>query len=211
LWTNCVARSFSQGGKYSWKRPTGNRRGPPPIFRKKFRNESLSGCGFLCTKTRNHRKTTVQKLPKNAKNNNLLKTKKVLNTEIVYEQNGGAVFAFTYQGRGSHPCTPVSHNTVVDLCCILSLYKNRITGMQSYKIVSVTRACNIQCFLHQSCPLKTRNFTYTIEKSSYSNNSVPSVGLGPLVGRSALFIGPCNTFCGPCLLHWLRGIKHRLL
>jgi len=29
------------------------------------------------TKTRNHRKTTVQKLPKNAKSNNLLKTKKV--------------------------------------------------------------------------------------------------------------------------------------
>jgi len=33
------------------------------------------------TKTRKHRKT-VRKRPKNAKNNNLLKTKTVLNTEI---------------------------------------------------------------------------------------------------------------------------------
>jgi len=36
LWTNCVARGFSQGGKRSWKRPTGNRKGAPacpPTFR----------------------------------------------------------------------------------------------------------------------------------------------------------------------------------
>jgi len=48
---------------------------------KKFRNESSSGCGFLYTKTRNHRTTTVQKLSKNA-TNNLLKTKKILNAKI---------------------------------------------------------------------------------------------------------------------------------
>jgi len=27
--------------------------------------------------------------------------------------------------------------------------------MQSYKIVFVSSACNIQCILHQSCPVKT--------------------------------------------------------
>jgi len=31
--------------------------------------------------------------------------------------------------------------------------------MQSYKIAFVARACNIQCILHQSCPMKTCNFT----------------------------------------------------
>ena len=62
------------------------------------------------------------------------------------------------QGRDSHPCTPVSYTAVIDLCFILLLYKNRITGMQSYKIVFVARARNIQCILHQSCPMKTRNF-----------------------------------------------------
>jgi len=43
--------------------------GPSPTFKTKFGNESVSGCGFLyrLTKTRNHRKTTVQKHPKNAK------------------------------------------------------------------------------------------------------------------------------------------------
>jgi len=55
---------------------------PSPTFRKKFRNESVSGYGFLYSKTRNHRKTTVEKLPINAKSNNLLKTKRVLKTEI---------------------------------------------------------------------------------------------------------------------------------
>jgi len=30
--------------------------------------------------------------------------------------------------------------------------------MQSYKIVFVARACNIQCILHESCPMKTQNF-----------------------------------------------------
>jgi len=56
---------------------------------------------------------------------------------------------------------------------------------------------------------------YTNEKSSYLRNSLTMctvVGLGPIVGCSALFIGPRNTCCyGPCLLRRLRGIKHRLL
>ena len=59
----------------------------------------------------------------------------------VYKQNGGSVFAFILSGGGSHPCTPVSYTTVVDLCHILSLYKNEITGIQSYKIVFAARAC----------------------------------------------------------------------
>ena len=64
------------------------------------------------------------------------------------------------QGGMFAPCTPVSHTTVVDLCCMLSLYKNRIIGrpIQSHTIVFVARACNMQCILHQSCPMKTRNF-----------------------------------------------------
>jgi len=33
------------------------------------------------------------------------------------------------------------------------------------------------------------------------------VGLGPIVGRPELFIGPRNTCYGPCLLHRLREIK----
>jgi len=37
----------------------------------------------------------------------------------------------------------------------------------------------------------------------------PVVGLGPIVGCSALFIGPCNT-CELCLLRRLRGLKHGL-
>jgi len=27
------------------------------------------------------------------------------------------------------------------------------------KIVFATRACNVQCILHQSCPMKTQHFT----------------------------------------------------
>jgi len=116
------------------------------------------------------------------------------------------------QEGGSHPCTPVSHTTVVDLCCILSLYKNRITRIQSYKIAFVARACNTQCILHQSCPMKTLKL-YTNEKfCCLTNNTVPSGGLDPIIGCSALFIGPRNTCCcGLCLLCRLRGIRHRLL
>jgi len=50
---------------------------------------------------------------------------------------------------------------------------------------------------------------YTNEKPSYlTNNTVPSGGLGPIEGRSAFFIGPRNTCCGPYLLRRLCGIKH---
>jgi len=37
------------------------------------------------------------------------------------------------------------------------------------------------------------------------------LGIGPIVGRLALFIGLRNICCGPCLLRWLSGIKHKLL
>jgi len=74
---------------------------------------------------------------------------------------GAQFFHLDGQGGGSYHCTPVSHITVADLCCILSPYKNRITGTQSYKIVFVVRACDIQCILHQSCPMKTRNCRHT--------------------------------------------------
>ena len=129
-----------------------------------------------------------------------------------YKQNGGSVFAFTCQGWGSRPYTPVRHTTVVDLCCILSLYKYRITGIQSYKIVSVALAYNIRCILHQSCPMKTRNITPMRNPVILRITLCPVVGLGPIVGCSALFIGPHNTYCcGPCLLRCLRGIKPRLV
>ena len=62
-------------------------------------------------------------------------------------------------GGGSHPCIFVSYITVVNLCCILSLYKNIKAGIQSYKIVFVALSCNIQCTFHRSYPMKTRNFT----------------------------------------------------
>jgi len=40
--------------------------GHSPTFRKMLTNESASECGFLYTKTRNHRKQ-LKKIPKNAK------------------------------------------------------------------------------------------------------------------------------------------------
>jgi len=124
---------------------------------------------------------------------------------------GAQFLHLSCQKGGSHPCTPVSHTTVVDLCSILSLYKNGITRIQSYKIEFVARACNIQCILHQSCPMITLKL-YTDKKfSCLTNITAPSEGLGPIIGCSALFIGPRNTCCGPCLLRRLRGIKHRLL
>jgi len=53
---------------------------------------------------------------------------------------------------------------------------------------------------------------YTNEKSSYLTNSLTMctvVGLGPVVGRSALFVGSRKTCCyGPCLLRRLHEIKH---
>jgi len=104
--------------------------GHSSTFRKKFRNESVSGCGFLDTKTRNHRKIAVQKLPKNAKKQ---LTENQKSTE--YRNINKMETPFLHLScQGSHPWTPVSHTTVLGLCCILYLYKNRITGIQSYKI-----------------------------------------------------------------------------
>jgi len=82
LWTCWVARGFSQGGKVAERGPLATVGGPSPAFRIKFRYESVSGCGFLYTKNRNHRKTAEPKLKKNAEKSNLLKTERVLNTEI---------------------------------------------------------------------------------------------------------------------------------
>jgi len=51
--------------------------------------------------------------------------------------------------------------------------------------------------------MKTRNFVT-------KRNPVIAITLCLVVGRSTLFVGPCNTWCcQPCLLRWLRGIKHR--
>jgi len=41
-----------------------------------FRNESVSGCGFLYIKTRNHQKIAVQNLPKHEKNHGLTENQK---------------------------------------------------------------------------------------------------------------------------------------
>jgi len=41
--------------------------GPSPTFRKNFRNESESGCGFLYILNPKSPEKTVQKFPKNAK------------------------------------------------------------------------------------------------------------------------------------------------
>ena len=123
----------------------------------------------------------------------------------------GALFLHLSCQGGSHPCTPVGHTSVVDLCCILSPYKNRITRIQSYKIAFVARACNIQRSCIRVVQWKLRNFT-PMRNCCLTNNTVPSGGLGPIIGCSTLFIGPRNTCCcGPCLLRGLRGIKHRVL
>jgi len=55
------------------------------------------------------------------------------------------------------------------MCCILSLYKNRIAGSQGThlglcKIVFVARCCYIRCIIHQSCPMKSQHFTSGVSK-----------------------------------------------
>jgi len=50
------------------------------------------------TKTQNHRKT----LRKTQKNNNLLKTKRIVNTKI--QAMGGPGFYISLPGGGLHPC-----------------------------------------------------------------------------------------------------------
>jgi len=82
--------------------------GPLPSFRKKFRNESVSGCGFLHNKTQNHRKITVQTLPKNVKKQQLTENQK--SNEYRNISTMGAHFLpLSCQEGGSHPWTPVSH------------------------------------------------------------------------------------------------------
>jgi len=95
-----------------------------------------------------------------------------------YKQMGAQFLHLSCQEGGSHPCTSVSHATVVDLCCILSLYKNRITRIQSFEIAFVARTCNIQCILHQSCPMKTLKL-YTNEKFSCLTNNTAQWGPRP--------------------------------
>ena len=84
--------------------------------------------------------------------------------------------------------------------------------MQSYKIVFVAPACNIQCILHQRQELSNENSKRcTNEKSSYLTNCLAMCTVEGTVGRLALFIGPRNTCCcGPCLLRRLRGITNIL-
>jgi len=48
--------------------------------------------------------------------------------------------------------------------------------------------------------MKTRNFTPMRNPVIQRITLCPVEGLGPIVGRSALFIEPRNTCCGPCLL-----------
>jgi len=56
--------------------------------------------------------------------------------------------------------------------------------------------------------MNTRNFT-PMRNPVVWQTTLPSSDLGPIVGRSELFIVPRNTCCcGPCLLRRLRGMKH---
>jgi len=88
--------------------------GPLPTFRKRFGIESVSGCGFLYRLLKPEITVKQQSKTSKKRKNNLLKTKKVLNTEI--EQNGDSVFAFSlsegrfaplYVRQSRHCCKPV--------------------------------------------------------------------------------------------------------
>jgi len=126
---------------------------------KKFVNKSVSGCEFLYTmlKPEITRKQRSKNFRKTRKTTTYWKLKKNTAYQNIYKPE--ARFLFSLLGGRFAPLYPDSHTTVVDLCCNLSLFKNRTTGIQSYKIVFVARACNIQCILHQSCTMKTRSFT----------------------------------------------------
>jgi len=63
--------------------------------------------GFGSTTTRNHRKHTEKSL-KNAEHKSLLKTQRLLNTEI--QANRGAHFLYL-AWQGGHPFPPVSYAT----------------------------------------------------------------------------------------------------
>ena len=77
LQTSCLAIGLPRVGNVAERGPLATVGGLSPTLRKRFRNESVSGCGFLYIKTRNHRKTTTQKLPKNAKKQQLTEKQKV--------------------------------------------------------------------------------------------------------------------------------------
>ena len=108
------------------------------------------------TKTRNHRKTIQKTSEIRKKTTTYRKLKKYSIPK--YALNGGPVLTFNLPGG----CTSGSYATVVHLCCILLLHKNRAAGfqdIQSCKIEIVARACNIRWILHQSCPMKTQHFS----------------------------------------------------
>jgi len=77
--------------------------------------------GFVCTNTRSHRKT-LRQIFKNAKNKNLPKIKRILNTEL-QGNRGVHILHLTYQGvrGGAHPCpsvvTPLTTSSLIVILC----------------------------------------------------------------------------------------------
>jgi len=64
---------------------------------------------LVCANTRSLRKT-LREIKNKAKNKNLLKIKRILNTEI--QANRGAEFLYlASRGGGAHPCSSVSYAT----------------------------------------------------------------------------------------------------
>ena len=95
------------------------------------------------------------------------------------------VFALSIaKQKGSHPCIHVSYANVVDLCCIISLYKNSITGfqdVQSCKTLFVACTCNIRCTLHQNCPKNNSTLVTNGQTSCFTSNTARqwSANCGP--------------------------------
>jgi len=73
--------------------------------------------------TWNYRKRTVEKHPKNAKKAATYWKPKEYTEYRNVSQTGAQ---FLHLACDSYPCIPISHNTIVDLCCILALYKNHV-------------------------------------------------------------------------------------
>ena len=154
-------------------------------------NKSISGCGFLYTVLKPEMDFEIWRFPIKflAKKGHFLSFERENEIsplfppwKFFYATTGKTTIAHLEKSfRRPCACTPIpaSHTTVQDLRCILSLNKYRITGIQSYKIVFVSRACNIQCILHQSCPRKTRNFT------PMTNPVISRITLWSIVGPSA--------------------------
>ena len=107
----------------------------------------------------------------------------------------GAAFAFSLaKWEVRTYALPASCVTVLDLCCILSLHKKRIAGVQgiqSCKIVFVVCACNFRCILHQTCPMKIQHFTPmrnpVIQSTTLYTSGRPTVGFGGVVGLQLHF------------------------